>query len=102
LQEEFCLQDERNPSKTFEQARVVESIEKVLIDNQIGFSSESMYFQSWTILEEYSMLGQGECPHYSNSCTNQYLNSVIEEHLGDENDLKHSNIPMKLIRDVNV
>jgi hypothetical protein len=48
------------------------------------------------------MLGQGECPYSSNSCSNQYLNSVIEEHLGDENDLKHSNIPMKLIRDVNL
>jgi hypothetical protein len=51
-------------------------------------------------VEEYLMLGQGECPYSSNSFSNQYLNSVIEEHLGDENDIKHSNILMKLIRDV--
>jgi hypothetical protein len=48
------------------------------------------------------MLGQGECLYSCNSCSNQYLNSVIEEHLGDENDLKHSNIPMKMIRYVNL
>ena len=48
------------------------------------------------------MLGQDECPYSSNPFSNQYLNSVIEEHLGDENDLKHSNIPMKLIRDVDL
>ena len=46
------------------------------------------------------MLGQGECPRSPNSCSNRYLNSVIEEDLGDENDLKHSNIPIKLSRDV--
>jgi hypothetical protein len=50
-------------------------------------------------VEEDSILVQGECPHSCNSCSNQYLNSVIEEHLGDENHLKHSNTPMKLIRD---
>jgi hypothetical protein len=102
LQEEFCSQDERNPSKSVEQAREVESIEKVLTDNQIGFSSEALYIQSSTIVEEDLMLGQGECPYSSNSFSNQYLNLVIEEHLGDENDLKHSNIPMKPIRDVNL
>ena len=48
------------------------------------------------------MLGQGECSHSPNSCSNQCLNLVIEEHLGDENDLKNSNIPMKMIRDVNI
>jgi hypothetical protein len=48
------------------------------------------------------MLGQGECPYSSNSISNQYLNSIIEEHLGDENDLKHSNILMKLIRDIDL
>jgi hypothetical protein len=53
-------------------------------------------------MEEDLMLGQGECPYSSNSFSNQYLNSVIEEHLGDENDLKNSNIPMKLTRDVNL
>jgi hypothetical protein len=37
--------------------------------------------------------------HSCNSCSNQYLNSVIEEHLSDENHLEHSNIPMKLIRE---
>ena len=48
------------------------------------------------------MLVQGECPYSSNSFSNQYFNSVIEEHLGDENYLKHSNTPMKLNRDVNL
>jgi hypothetical protein len=43
LREEFCSEDERNPSKNFEQAREVESIENVLTDNQIGFSYESLY-----------------------------------------------------------
>jgi len=102
LQEELCSQDERDPSENVEQAREVESIENVLTDNQIGFSSESLYFQSSTIVEEDSMLGQGECPRSPNSFSNQYLNSVIEEDLGDENDLKHSSIPMKLIRDVDL
>jgi hypothetical protein len=102
LREEFCSQDERNPSKNFEQAKKVESIEKVLTDNQISFSSESLYVQSSTIMEEDLMLGQDECPYSSNPFSNQYLNAVIEEQLGDEDDLKHSNIPMKLIRDVDL
>ena len=50
-------------------------------------------------MEEDSILGQGEYHHSCNSCSNQYLNSVIEEHLSDENHLKHSNIHMKLIRE---
>ena len=102
MREEFCLQDERNPSENFEQAREVESIEKVLSNNQIGFSSKSLYIQSSTIMEEYLMLGQGECPYSYNSFSNKYLNSVIEEYIGEENDLKHSNIPMKLIKDVDL
>jgi hypothetical protein len=102
LREEFSSQDERNLSENFEQAREVESIDQVLTDNQTGFSSESLYFLSSTIVEEDSILGQGEYHHSYNSCSNQYLNSVIEEDLGDENDLKHSNIPMKLIRDVDM
>jgi hypothetical protein len=53
-------------------------------------------------VEEYLMLEQGECPYSYNSFSNQDLNSVIEEYLGDKNDLKHSNIPMKLIRDVDL
>jgi hypothetical protein len=53
-------------------------------------------------VEEDLMLVQGEFPYSSNSFSNQYLNSVIEEHLGDENNLKSSNIPMKLIRDVDL
>jgi hypothetical protein len=102
LREEFCSQDEKNPSENFEQAKEVEPIEKVLTDNQTCFSSESLYTQSSTIVEEDLMLGQGECPYSSNSFSNQYLNSVIEEHLGEENNLKYSNIPKKLIRDVNL
>jgi hypothetical protein len=53
-------------------------------------------------VEEDFMLGQGECPYFSNSFHNMYLNSVTQEHLADENNLKYSNIPMKLIRDVNL
>jgi hypothetical protein len=96
------LQDDRNPSENFEQVREVESIEKVLANNQTSFSSKTLYIQSSNIMEEYLMLGQGECPYSSNSFSNQYLNSFIEEHLGDENDIKYSNIPMKLIRHVNL
>jgi hypothetical protein len=44
-------------------------------------------------------MDQGEYPHSCNSCSNQYLKSVIEEHLSDENHLEHSNTPMKLIRE---
>jgi hypothetical protein len=102
LREEFCSRDERNPSENFEQAREVEPIEKVLTENQIGFSSESLYTQPSAIVEEDFMLGQSECPYSSNSYSNQYINSIIEEHLGDENNLNHSNIPMKLIRDVDL
>jgi len=75
---------------------------KILTDNQIGFSSESLCFQSSTIVEEDLMLGQGQCPHSCNLCSNQYLNLVIEEHLDDKNHLKHSNTPMKLIRHVDM
>ena len=102
LREEFCSHDERNPSENFEQEREVESIEKVLTNNQTSFSSESLHIQSSTIVKEDLMLGEGEFPYSSNSCSNQYLNSVIEEHLADEHDIKHSKIPMKLIRDVNL
>jgi hypothetical protein len=102
LLEEFFSKDERNSSENFEQAREVEPIEKVFIDNQIGFSFESLYTHPSTIVEEDLMLGKGEFPYSSNSCSNQYLNSVIEEHLGDGNELKNSNILMKLIRDVDL
>jgi hypothetical protein len=95
LRDEFCLHDERNPSENLEQIREVESIEKFLIDNQTGFSSESLYIQSLTIMEGDFIMGLGICSSSSNSFSKQYLSSVIEEHLGDDNDLKHSNIPMK-------
>jgi hypothetical protein len=78
LQEEFFSWDERDPSENVEQAREVKSIENVLTNNQIGFSSKSLYFQSSTIVEEDSMLGQGDCPRSPNSFSNQYLNLVIE------------------------
>jgi hypothetical protein len=58
-----------------------------------------LHIQSSTIVKENLMLGEGECPYSSNSFSNQYLNSIIQEHLGDENDLKYSNMPMKMIRD---
>jgi hypothetical protein len=70
LREEFCSEDERNPSKNFEQAMEVESFKNVLTDNKIGFSSESLYNQSSTIVEEDLILGQGECPYSSNSFSN--------------------------------
>jgi hypothetical protein len=102
LRQEFCSRDEKNPSKNFEQAKEVEPIEKVLTDNQTCFSYESLYTQFLTIMEEDLMLGQGECPYSLNSCSNQYLNSLIEEYLDEENNLNYSNIPKKLIRDVNM
>jgi hypothetical protein len=100
LQDEFFLQDERNPSENIEQEREVESIENVLTNNQTIFSSEPLNLQSSTIVEGDFIMGIGICPCSSNSFSNQYLNSIIEENLGDENDLKCSNIPMKQIRDV--
>jgi hypothetical protein len=102
LQEEFCSWDERNPSGNIEQEREVESIENVLTDNQIVFSSEPLHLQSSNIMEGDFTVGLGISPSFYNSCSNQYLDSIIEEHLGDENDLKCSNIPMKQIRDVDL
>jgi hypothetical protein len=102
LQDEFYLQDERNPSENLEQAREVESIENVLTNNQSVFSSEPFHIQSSTIVEGNFIVGLSICPSSSNSFSNKYLNSIIEEHLSDENDLKHSSIPMKQFRDVNL
>jgi hypothetical protein len=99
LQEQFSSQEEKDPSDNVEQAREVESIDQVLIDNQIGFSFESLYFKSSTSMEEDSFMAQGEYPHSCNSCSNQHLKSVIEEHLSDENRLECSSTPMKLIRE---
>jgi hypothetical protein len=84
-----------NSSDNVEQAREVESIDQALIDNQIGFSFESLYFQSKTSMEDDSFLAQGEYPHSCNSCSNQHLKSVIEEHLSNENLLECSSTPMK-------
>jgi len=95
LREEFCSRDDKNPFKNFEQERDVESVEKVLTNNQIGFLSEPFHLQSSTIVEGDFIVGLGICPYFSNSCSNQYLYSIIEEHLGDENDIKHFNIQMK-------
>ena len=81
--------------KILNKQREVESIEKVPTDNQIGFSSESLYIQSLTIMEGDFIMGLGICSSSSNSFSKQYLSSVIEEHLGDDNDLNHSNISMK-------
>jgi hypothetical protein len=99
LQEQSSSQEEENSSDNVEQAREVESIDQALIDNQIGFSFESLYFQSKTSMEEDSFLAQGEYPHSCNSCSNQHLKSVIEEHLSNENLLECSSTPMKLIRE---
>jgi hypothetical protein len=53
-------------------------------------------------MERDFIVGLGICPSFSNSFSNQYLDSIIEEHLGDENDLKNSNIPIKKIRYVDL
>jgi hypothetical protein len=99
LQEQFSSQEEKNSSDNVEQARELESIDQVLIDNQIGFSFESLYFQSKTSMEDDSFMAQGEYPHSCNSCSNQHLKSVIEEHLSNENLLECSSTPMKPIRE---
>jgi hypothetical protein len=50
-------------------------------------------------MEADSFLAQGEYPHSCNSCSNQHLKSVIEEHLSNENLLECSSTPMNLIRE---
>jgi hypothetical protein len=95
LQEQSSSQEESS-SNNVEQASEVGSIDHALIDNKIGFSFESSYFQSETSMEDDLFLVQGEYPHSCNSCSNQ---SVIEEHLSNENLLECSSIPMKLIRE---
>jgi hypothetical protein len=99
LQEQSSSQEEKKYSDNVEQAREVESIDQALIDNQIGFSFESLYFQSKTSMEFDSFLAQGEYPHSCNSCSNQHLKSIIEEDLSDENRLEFFSTPMKLIRE---
>jgi hypothetical protein len=99
LQEQSSSQEEKNSSDNVEQAREVESVDQALIGNQIGFSFESLYFQSKTSMEEDSFLAQGQYPHFFYSCSNQHLKSVIEEHLSNENHLECSSTPMKLIRE---
>jgi hypothetical protein len=63
------------------------------------FSFDSLYFQSKTSMEDDSFLARGEYPHSCNSCSNQHLKSIIEEHLSDENHLECSSTLMKLIRE---
>jgi Zn-finger protein len=99
MQEQSSSQEEKNPSDNVEQAREVESIDQALVDNQISFSFEPLYFQSKTNIEEDSLSAQGEYPHSCNSCSNQHLKSVIEEHLSNKNLLECSSTPMKLIRE---
>lgn len=99
LLEQSSSQEEKNSSDHVEQAREVESIDQALIGNQIGFSFESLYFQSKTCMEDDLFLAQGEYPHSCNSCSNQHLKSVIEEHLSNENLLECSSTPMNLIRE---
>jgi hypothetical protein len=99
LEEQSSSQEEKDSFDNVEQAREVESIDQALIDNQIGFSFESLNFQSTTSMKEDSFLAQGEYPHSCKSCSNQHLKSVIEEHLSDENRLECFSTPMKLIRE---
>jgi hypothetical protein len=53
-------------------------------------------------MEEDFIVSLGICPPYFDSFSNQYLNSVIKEHVDDENDLECSNIPIKQIRDIDL
>jgi hypothetical protein len=99
LQEQSSSQEEKNSSDNVEQAREVESIDQTLIDNPIGFSFESLYFQSKTSMEDDSLMAQDEYPHSFDSCSNQHLKPVIEEHLSNENLLECSSTPMKPIRE---
>jgi hypothetical protein len=92
-------QEKENSFDNVEQAREVESIDQTLIDNPIGFSFESLYFQSLTNMEENSFLAQTEYPHSFDSCSNQHLKSVVEEHLSNENLLECSSTPIKMIRE---
>jgi hypothetical protein len=50
-------------------------------------------------MEDDSPPAQGEYPHSCNSCSDQHLKSVIEEHLSNGNLLECSSTPMKLIRE---
>jgi hypothetical protein len=86
----------KNSSDDVEQASEVGSIDQTLIDNRVGFSFESLYFQSKTSMEDDLFLAQGEYPHFCNSFSNQ---SIIEEHLSNENLLECSSTPIKLIRE---
>jgi hypothetical protein len=99
LPEQSPSQEEESSSDNVEQASEVGSIDHALIDNKIGFSFESSYFQSKTSMEDDLFLAQGEYPHSCNSCSNQHLKSVIEEHLSNENLLECSSTPMNLIRE---
>jgi hypothetical protein len=98
LQEHSSSQEESS-SNNVEQASEVGSIDHALIDNKIGFSFESLYFQSKTSMEDDSLMAQDEYPHSFDSCSNQHLKSVVEEHLSNENLLECSSIPMKPIRE---
>jgi hypothetical protein len=66
LPEQSSSQEEENFSDNVEQAREVESIDQALTDNPIGFSFESLYFQSKTCMEDDLILAQGEYPHSCN------------------------------------
>jgi hypothetical protein len=102
LQNESCLQNETDPLENHEQAEGIESIENDFIDNQMVFPSKPLHLQSSTIMEGYLIVGQGVCPSSSNSFSNQSLNSIIEEHTCNENDLECSNILIKQVRDINL
>jgi hypothetical protein len=99
LLEQSSSQEEENSSDNVEQASKVGSIDQTLIDNRVGFSVESLHFQSKTSMEDDLFLVQGEYPHSCNSCSNQPLKSVIKEHLSNENLLECSSTPIKLIRE---
>jgi hypothetical protein len=53
-------------------------------------------------MEEDLIVDQGACLSSSNSFSNQFPNSIIEGHIGDENDLKCSNILIEPIRDIDL
>ena len=53
-------------------------------------------------MEEDLIVNQGACLYSSKSCSNQFPNSIIEGHIGDEYDLKCSDILIEPIRDIDL
>jgi len=104
LQDGFCL-NEMNALENFEQIVWVEPIENNFTDKETSLSYKQLHIQSSTnvdIVEEDLIVNQGACLYSSNSFSNQLPNSITEGHIGDEYDLKCSNILIEPIRDIGI